>query len=430
VTAGRRGSDVIVARYDQTGIVDSAFGTGGRVITNFGATEQALALALYADGKILVAGRTNNGGNFDFALARYQSGGILDTSFGDSGLVTTDFGGGVDRAFALALQPDGKAVVVGDSDANFALARYNLDGSLDTSFGSGGKVITTFGGADQASGVVLQADGKIVVAGQTDTGTSIDFALARYNPDGSLDATFGTGGRVTTNFTGSSDDVASAVAVQFDGKIVVGGDADGNFALARYNPDGNLDASFGSEGKVTTNLGSDDVIHALVLQPDGAIVVVGESNDQFALARYQAFLPLSLELTPNKTVFKTGDSFHFDLTVENPGPQRLVDAYFGVIPPSAAGPSFSCPGGDAIVFFGPGFSAMPTCLSTGPKSFTSLAPNTEIPGGFPSSVIPNLFSSVWAPGLPPGTYTFFMALMRSGTVDPIVVATADVSVSP
>ena len=242
VTAGRRGSDVIVARHNADGTQDTRFGatnTPGRVITNFGATEQALALVLQPDGKIVVAGRTNKpapNGNFDFALARYEAAGTLDLTFGTLGLVTTDFGGSVDRAFAMALQPDGKLVVVGDSDANFALARYNADGSLDAGFGAGGKAITSFGGIDQASAVILQPDGKIVVAGQTDTGISIDFALARYNSDGSLDGAFGSGGRITTNFTGTSDDLGAAVALQSDGKIVVGGTSNDNFALARYTP--------------------------------------------------------------------------------------------------------------------------------------------------------------------------------------------------
>ena len=274
-----------------------------------------MALVLQPDGKIAVAGRRNKpapNGNFDFALARYESNGASTLTFGTAGLVTTDFGGSVDRAFAMALQPDGKLVVVGDSDASFALARYNPNGSLDESFGAGGKVVTSFGGADQASAVILQPDGKIVVAGQTDTGLSIDFALARYMPDGSLDAGFGSGGRVTTNFVGNSDDLGSAVALQPDGRIVVGGTSEDNFALARYTPEGVLDSSFGTEGKVTTNLGGEDLLHALALQPDGSIVAVGESADHFALARYQAFGPLSIRLVLNPaaiTEFRTGDSF-------------------------------------------------------------------------------------------------------------------------
>jgi uncharacterized delta-60 repeat protein len=433
VTAGRRGSDVIVARHNADGSLDSLFGSNGRVITNFGATEQALALVVQSDGKIVVAGRTNKDGNFDFALARYESGGTIDRAFGTNGLVTTDFGGSVDRAFAIALQPDGKLVVAGGSDANFALARYNSDGSLDPSFGAGGTVITTFGGSDQASAVILQPDGKIIVAGETDTGTSIDFALARYMPDGSLDGAFGSGGRVTTNFTGTSDDLGSAVALQFDGKILVGGTSDDNFALARYTPEGVLDSAFGSEGKVTTNLGGEDLIHALTLQPDGTIVAVGESADRFALARYQAFAPLSLRLVLNPeaiTEFSPGDSFQFDTVMGNPGPPQTADLYFAILlPPSAAGAPFNCPGGDPLALFGPGFSFIPTCLSD-PQSFVPMAPNTVIPGGLPPSVVPDFLSGVWPAGAPSGVYTFFVALIRPGTMELLAVASATARLKP
>jgi uncharacterized delta-60 repeat protein len=434
VTAGRRGSDVIVARYNADGSVDSSFGsTTGRVITNFGATEQALALVLQPDGKIVVAGRTNKpapNGNFDFALARYEAAGTLDLTFGTAGLVTTDFGGSVDRAFAMALQPDGKLVVAGDSDANFALARYNSNGSLDASFGSAGKVIMSFGGIDQAAAVTLQPDGKIVVAGQTDTGISIDFALARFMPDGSLDGEFGTGGRVTTNFTGNSDDLGSAVALQPDGKIVVGGTSEDNFALARYTPEGALDIPFGIEGKVTTNLGGEDLLHALVLQPDGAIVAVGESADRFALARYQAFGQVSLRLVLNPeaiTEFHVGDTFHFDLIIDNPGPQQTADLYFAILLPSSAA-GFNCPAGDPLVLFGPGFSVITTCASN-PQSFVPMIPNMVIPGGQPT-VTPDFFSSVWPAGTPSGVYTFFVALVRSGTGEVLDVATATARLLP
>jgi len=438
VTAGRRGSDVIVARYNADGTQDTLFGatnTPGRVVTNFGATEQALAVVLQPDGKIVVAGRTNKpapNGNFDFALARYEAAGTLDLTFGTLGLVTTDFGGSVDRAFAMALQPDGKLVVVGDSDANFALARYNSDGSLDGGFGAGGKVVTSFGGIDQASAVILQPDGKIVVAGQTDTGVSIDFALARYNSDGSLDGAFGSGGRVTTNFTGTSDDLGSAVALQSDGKIVVGGTSNDNFALARYTPAGVLDTTFGSAGTVTTNLGGEDVLHAMTIQPDGAIVAVGESADRFALARYQAFGPLSLRLVLSPeaiTEFEPGDAFHFDLFIDNPRPQETADLYFAVLLPSAAaGPPFNCPGGDPLVVFGPGFSVVQTCLSGGAQAFVPLTPSKVIPSGL--TVTTDFFSGVWPDATPPGVYTFFVALARPGTLDILAVASATATLLP
>jgi uncharacterized delta-60 repeat protein len=435
VTAGRRGSDVIVARYNANGSVDSSFGsTTGRVITNFGATEQALALVIQPDGKIVVAGRTNKpapNGNFDFALARYEAAGTLDLTFGTAGLVTTDFGGSVDRAFAMALQPDGKLVVVGDSDANFALARYNPNGSLDPGFGAdgSGKVITSFGGTDQASAVILQPDGKIVVAGQTDTGISTDFALARYMPDGSLDGTFGSGGRVTTNFTGNSDDLGSAVVLQSDGKIVVGGTSEDNFALARYTPEGALDIPFGIEGKVTTNLGGEDVLHALALQPDGAIVAVGESADRFAVARYQAFGQVSLRLVLNPeatTVFKVGDPFRFDLILNNPGLQQTADLYFAILLPAATA-GFNCPAGDPLVLFGPGFSVTTRCLSD-PQGFTPFSTNMVIPSG--TSITENFFSGVWPAGAAAGVYTFSVALVRSDTGEVIDVKSASATLTP
>ncbi len=245
--------------------------------TDFGGTDIANAVVLQSDGKIVAVGQDSS----DFALARYNADGSLDSSFGTGGKVTTDFGGS-DAALAAVLQPDGKIVAVGTSAADFALARYNTDGSLDTSFGTGGKVTTDFGGTDQAWAAVLQPDGKIVAAGLA----SADFALARYNTNGSLDTSFGTGGKVTTSFEGS--DQARAVVLQPDGKIVaVGWDNGVEFALARYNTDGLLDSSFGTGGKVTTDFGGSDAALAAVLQSDGKIVAVGFANTtDFALARY------------------------------------------------------------------------------------------------------------------------------------------------
>src|SRR5438046_618184 len=153
--------------------------------------------------------------------------GDLDTTFGTGGRVVTDFGGSEETP-ALALQPDGRIVVAGSSvlvfGFNFALARYNPDGTLDLSFGQGGRVLTSFGRSERARSLALQPDGRIVVAGSS----GFDFALARYNPDGSLDSSFGVGGKVTTDFSGTGrfEEEAHAVALQPDGKIVVAGTAD------------------------------------------------------------------------------------------------------------------------------------------------------------------------------------------------------------
>ena len=205
-------------------------------------------MALQGDGKIVVVGDAGGGGAF--ALARYNPNGSLDPSFSGDGRQTTDFGDfGVARGVALQ---GGKIVAVGIGDAgDFALARYNPNGSLDPSFSGDGKQTTDFGGSDEASGVALQGDGKIVAVGRDGPG---DFALARYNPNGSLDTSFSGDGKQTTDF--GDFDGANGVALQGNGKIVVVGvGGTGNFALARYNPNGSLDPSFSGDGRQTTDFG-------------------------------------------------------------------------------------------------------------------------------------------------------------------------------
>ena len=271
------------------GALDPTFGTSGEVTTDFGGSDSAQAVAIQSDGKIVAAGGTFSFPSGDFALARYNVDGSLDPTFGSGGKVTTDFGG-FDAASAVVIQPDGRIVAAGRSGGgDFALARYNADGSLDPTFGSGGKVTTDFGGGfDAAFGVALQTDGKIIAVGQG--ASSFDFALARYNGDGSLDPTFGSGGKVTTDFTGGFED-AIAVAIQLDGRIVVTGQTFSGgfqkFALARYNADGSLDTSFGSGGIVTTNFGFDSAFGgALAIQTDGKIVAAGRAGTDFLVARY------------------------------------------------------------------------------------------------------------------------------------------------
>src|SRR5919106_350284 len=214
--------------------------------------------------------------------------GDLDPTFDGDGKVTTDFAGNRDRALAVAVQADGKIVTAGDTVAgsfDFALARYNTDGSLDATFDGDGKVNTDIAGSiDFAQAVALQGDGKIVAAGCLDCfSVSVgDFALVRYNADGSLDATFDVDGKVTTDFAGSSDS-ALDVAIQGDGRIVAAGLAnvsgDLDFALARYNTDGSLDATFDGEGKVNTNIaGNNEQARAVAIQGDGRIVAAGLAN--------------------------------------------------------------------------------------------------------------------------------------------------------
>jgi len=283
-----------------SGDLDSTFGSGGKLTLALpGANDVARGTAIQSDGKIVAVGSDGN----DFTLARYTTTGALDATFGTAGTVTTDFSGGVDQAFAVVIDSNGKFVVAGSATntsnvsptgTDFALARYNANGTLDATFGTGGKVVTDFlSSSDQAAAIRIDSNNKIVVAGRafnpgsppSTPSTSFDFALARYNTNGSLDGSFGTGGKTITDFFGNSDQ-ASAIAIQSsDGKIVVAGVAQNcnvgnNFALARYNTDGTLDGGFGTAGKLTTDFaGGDDRASAVAIQSDGKIVVAGTTND-------------------------------------------------------------------------------------------------------------------------------------------------------
>jgi uncharacterized delta-60 repeat protein len=271
-----------------SGDLDPTFGSGGKVTTNFDSFDRANAVAIQSDGKIVAAGFALTITSNDFALVRYNSDGSLDASFGAGGKVTTDFFGTRDEAHAVAIQDDGKIVVAGGAlsfSVNtflFSLARYNSDGSLDASFGTGGKVATNFGNGAGANAIAIQSDGKIVIGGGAflGNGTQNDFALLRYNTNGALDTSFGASGKVTTDFF-ARDDRVNALAIQGDGKIVAAGVASPMlgapvFALARYDDFGNLDPTFDTDGKVTADLfGLAAVANALAIQSDGKIVAAG-----------------------------------------------------------------------------------------------------------------------------------------------------------
>src|ERR1041384_1528732 len=323
-------SDFALVRYNADGSVDSTFGAGGKVLTDFFNYEDYInAVALQKDGKIVAAGRARDGANLYFGIARYNTNGSLDSSFGTGGKVVTSFFGYGDDAHALAIQPDGKIVVAGTAFAassvpdgspnpTFGLARYNSDGRLDPTFGTAGKVSTDFGNI--ITSIAIQPGGKI-----TNRDTNTDFALARYNKDGSLDSSFGSGGKTITDFLRQPDSVAG-LALQSDGKIVVAGtahtsvspdnDAEG-FGLARYDKDGKLDSSFGSGGKVITQ-GELIGASAVAIQPNGKILAAGfafhNSSADFALARYNSNGSLD-------TAFGSGGIITTDIT---PGDQAFA----------------------------------------------------------------------------------------------------------
>jgi uncharacterized delta-60 repeat protein len=292
--------DFAVARYTSAGVLDTSFDSIGTTATDFDFGDDAIrGMRLQPDGKIVVAGYASNGLNYDFGLARYNNNGTLDTSFGASGRISTDFLGQDDEASDLLLQPDGKIIAVGltreGNNFNFALARYNANGILDGGFGTGGKVTTDFAGLDdEAQAVTVQADGKILVVGRAEVGSNGDIAVVRYNANGTLDTTFGTGGKVTTDFFGKDDD-AGSVHLQPDGKIIVtgtvGNTLNDDFGVVRYNVDGTFDTTFGTGGKLVTDLGGDDLAAKSVLTADGKLTIVGTTGtggsvDDVALVRY------------------------------------------------------------------------------------------------------------------------------------------------
>lgn len=305
-----------VAAAAAPGQLDPSFGAGGTVVTEFPSSYSgARAVAVQADGRIVAAGfaHTNNSIISDFALTRYDASGALDPTFGTGGRVRTDFGGRFDEALAVAVQPDGRVVVAGNSsDANgsdMAVARYNSDGLLDTSFDGDGMALVDFGSEASARAVALQPDGGIVLAGgvlqPVGGGCCVsDFALVRLTSVGALDSSFDGDGRVVTDFLAGADnghDVAQAVRVQADGRIVaagagVAGVVSVDFAVARYLADGSLDATFSDDGLVTTDfVGYFDEIRDLAVDNGGRIVTGGQSCEfpgnsdevcDFGLARY------------------------------------------------------------------------------------------------------------------------------------------------
>ncbi|MEV7544198.1 calcium-binding protein [Streptomyces sp. NPDC089915] len=317
-----------VARFNPDGSLDPTFDGDGFTLTDFGTgggPQEAYGVVIQPGGAIVAAGESGTG----VAVARYDAAdGSLDPSFDGDGKVTTAFAGGSASAYDVTLQSDNKIVIAGRSgynypsdDSDFALARYNPNGSLDITFDGDGRVTTGFSGPDVAGGVKVQPDGKIVTAGYA----TFDFALARYNPNGSPDATFDGDGKLSTDFGTNTLDRATDLALQPDGKIVAAGISLADFAVARYNTDGSLDTGFATGGKVHTDVSSGfyDTGNAVALQSDGKIVVSGNTGDDRGLVRYQVATPPpppGVDLAVTKTgpaSVSIGDQATYTVTVTN-----------------------------------------------------------------------------------------------------------------
>jgi uncharacterized delta-60 repeat protein len=416
-----------LARYRADGGLDLAFGTGGKVVTNFGETGYIAGLTVQPDGRIVVAGNSFGSDRSNFTVVRYRIDGSLDPSFGTDGKVITGFGDH-DAAFAVAVQSDGKIVVAGISLASgnvtFALARYASDGGLDPGFGSGGKVVTDFGHTEEAFALALQPDGKIVVAGGS-VSIGGDLALARYDADGSLDASFGIGGQVTTDLGGT--DTATQLALQPDGKILVtvsvfpsptpGSVGTGRSLLVRYTSNGSLDPTFGEGGTV-----DDTFARGLAVQPDGRIVVAGISEPfgrDFAVTRYTGDLPTTFIAT-NQLVYHPGDLMTVAITTD---PGLSTGRWYVIV---ALETPASTPGEPFFVYRFDPVVGLLTFAEASTRPIADLAAR-------PLSVIPSepfTILGLTLPPLPAGAYRWLTTLVSEDLGRTSNVATASFDIAP
>jgi uncharacterized delta-60 repeat protein len=318
--------------------LDVSFGNGGLVSTPVGGLGQGEAVVIQPTGGIVTAGwRTvSTGGATDFALTRHDQAGNLDHTFGTDGIATTDLGGAGDQAYDAAVLGDNGIVAVGRTDVrgvqktDFAIVRYLPDGTPNQNFGSGGIVTTPFfGKGAQANRVAVQPDGKIVVAGAAiaANGVDADFAVARYNADGSLDDNFGAHGIATVDL-GTENDDATGLALQSDGKIVLAGNASEDVGLVRLLSNGSLDPTFGNLGKSVTKIGLGADVNGVALDSSGGIVIAGSTvgaisqNHDFLLAGFRGDGTLNLGFGHFgfvTTDFGEGDDFAQNLLVDDQG---------------------------------------------------------------------------------------------------------------
>jgi len=269
-TGGGYDNNFALARYNPDGSADQTFGDGGRVATQLEFFQEAHGVAIQNDEGIVVAGSPSYGGAGTVSLARYRSDGTPDPSFSENGWVDLPW---VGRAFAVAVQPDGKILSLGAGAVQgIVLARYLPNGDLDPAFGSDGLVTSSPDpGSSTAYSLGIQPDGRIVVAGRS-AGAVL---LARFQADGTADRTFGSNGLVTARFA-RGPNIAFGLVIQPDGGIVVTGRAGDALLLARFEPNGSLDGTFGRGGGTITDLTTRaDIGRGVALQANGRIVVAG-----------------------------------------------------------------------------------------------------------------------------------------------------------
>lgn len=384
---------MMIARYNADGSLDATFGSGGIVTTDIGAYAKAFAVAIQTDGKIVTGGRSGTVLQSDFTLVRYNPNGSLDTSFGTGGIVITSFGASSEIQ-DVAIQADGKILVTGPAPGLstsltiFTVARYNTDGSLDATFDGDGVSQAVPAGFPLSPAVVpraiaVQADQKLAVAGVCVVDSSLKFCVSRYNPNGSLDNTFDSDGLVMTDFDSSFGGFANDLSIQPDGKIVAAGQCfppGGGVipALARYNPNGSLDSSFDSDGRVTMPNSVQFEPEALALQANGKMVIAGRDfiffNSEIAVARFNpdgsldnTFGSGGLVSTPVGTAHSAANA----IAVQTDG--RIVAGGYGNFSGLA-----SIVSDFALVRYGTVVNHPPNVTITGPASGSVFAVNTPV----------------------------------------------------
>ena len=298
--------DFVLLRLLPNGILDNSFGNNGVVTKDFfsNSDDELFKIAIRPTGQIIAAGYIEHGitSNKGITVIQYTSAGVIDSSFGTSGIAQS-YALGSNAGGSMLLQPDGKVVVVSSPDnptffGGFGAMRFTANGMIDSTFGNNGYSYTAVGtGLSFVYDVTLQFDGKYLLVGESTNVSSYQIAIIRLNSAGILDSSFGTGGKVETQI-GNNNDAGATVHAQPDGKIIVSANTNyglvsADFALLRYNSNGWPDSTFGIHGIVTTDFGNDDdEVSGSLIQPDGKIVLVGEgsdssSNEGFVIARYE-----------------------------------------------------------------------------------------------------------------------------------------------
>jgi uncharacterized delta-60 repeat protein len=326
---GTTSSDFALARLLTNGTLDSSFGTNGKVIINFSQYDTADSIALQSDGKILIGGHTYYSSNDDFIAIRLDTNGVLDNTFSADGITNTDLGSR-DMGYSITSLPNQSVLLVGESGWGVGIVKYSLDGQLDNTFGQGGKVVLSNFSHSDVIKVVTATDGKIFIGSDTNSGSNRDFSIIRLNSNGSIDTTFANQGRASFDFNGKNDYLSDLILLP-DGKIYLTGSSTGDFSALRLNANGSLDTTFGTNGQVITDLGgSDDTSYSAAIQNDGKLVLAGKSNGNFAVIRYNqsgvldqsfanpaATYALSPTNSSNVPWFNEGSTATFTLTTTN-----------------------------------------------------------------------------------------------------------------